>query len=175
MFGAGSMYCKHKSSRMHPFSLGRNRLTRKPAWANWFFLIGFACPIIQYYIARKYPRSILRYVFFPALFGVSGMIPPATIFNLLCYLTIGIIFNVIIKRKFPGWWERYTYSLAGALDVGNALCLILYALALGLSGSSFPEWWGTTGFAETLEAQAMAVTKTLKDGEVLAPWIKSWN
>ncbi|KAL2276762.1 hypothetical protein FJTKL_00427 [Diaporthe vaccinii] len=150
MFGAGSMY----------------------SWANWFFLIGFACPIIQYYIARKYPRSILRYVFFPALFGVSGMIPPATIFNLLCYLTIGIIFNVIIKRKFPGWWERYTYSLAGALDVGNALCLILYALALGLSGSSFPEWWGTTGFAETLEAQAMAVSKTLKDGEVL---VKTWN
>lgn len=155
--------------------LQSSQLTHKPAWANWFFLIGFACPIIQYYIARKYPRSILRYVFFPALFGVSGMIPPATIFNLLCYLTIGIIFNVIIKRRFPGWWERYTYSLAGALDVGNALCLILYALALGLSGSSFPEWWGTTGFAETLEAQAMAVSKTLKDGEVLAPWIKSWN
>lgn len=145
------------------------------AWANWFFLIGFACPIIQYYFARKYPRSILRYIFFPALFGVSGMIPPATIFNLLCYLTIGIIFNVVLKRYYPGWWERYTYSLAGALDVGNALCLILYALALGLSGSSFPEWWGTVGFAETLEAQAMAVTKTLGEGEVLAPWITSWN
>jgi hypothetical protein len=103
------------------------------------------------------------------------MIPPATIFNLLCYLSVGIIFNVFIRKYYQGWWERYTYSLAGALDVGNALCLILYALALGLSGSKFPSWWGTDGFTSSLDQQAMAVSKTLGDGEVLAPWITSWN
>lgn len=154
MFGAGAMY----------------------AWANWFFLIGFALPIIQFFIARRYPKSIARYVFMPAIFGVSGMIPPATMFQLFCYISMGLLFNVFIKGRWPGWWQRYTYSLAGALDVGNALCLILFALGIGLSGAAFPTWWGNTAYGESLDATEGAVIRTvvgdgtISDSIALGSW-----
>jgi hypothetical protein len=43
------------------------------SWVNYFWLIGAVLPVIQYFLARKYPRSFLRYVFFPAIFGAAGM------------------------------------------------------------------------------------------------------
>ncbi|CAN8104579.1 unnamed protein product [Discula destructiva] len=153
MFGSGTMY----------------------SWANWFFLIGFAMPIIQFFIARRYPKSIARYIFMPAIFGVSGMIPPATMFQLFCYISMGLLFNVFIKGRWPGWWQRYTYSLAGALDVGNALCLILYALCIGLSGAAFPAWWGNTAYAESLDAMEGAVIRAITGNGTISDAITSWS
>ncbi|KAK0467627.1 OPT oligopeptide transporter protein-domain-containing protein [Armillaria novae-zelandiae] len=43
----------------------------------FFFLIGFACPIISYLIGCKGPNSIIRYVNFPVIFSRTGTIPPA--------------------------------------------------------------------------------------------------
>lgn len=144
------------------------------SWANWFFLIGFVCPIIQYIIARRWPKSMARYIFFPAFFGVTGMIPPATMFQLLCYISCGLFFNSFIRGRYFGWWERYTYTISGALDVGNALCLILYALCLGLTGASLPSWWGNSGFADTLDANGMATTYTVGVNGTISD-IKSWS
>ncbi|KAH8896754.1 OPT family small oligopeptide transporter [Thozetella sp. PMI_491] len=143
------------------------------AWCNWFFLIGAVLPIIQYYVARRYPRSMARYIFWPAIFGVSGMIPPATIFQLLCWLTIGLAFNVIVKRRYVGWWGRYTFVLSGAMDIGTAICLTLFALGIGLSGASFPKWWGNDGFTSSLDQQGQTMSWQLPDGEFFGP--KTWD
>lgn len=146
------------------------------SWTNWFFLIGFICPIIQYYIARRYPRSFVRYVFLPAFFGVSGMIPPATMFQLFCFCSMGLFFNWFLKSKYPGWWARYTYSLAGALDIGNALCLILFALGIGLSGAVFPAWWGNSGYSDNLDSNEMAVLRTITTANgTIDDSITSWS
>jgi len=144
------------------------------SWINWFWLIGAVLPVIQYFVARRYPRSIARYIFFPALFGVGGMIPPATVWYLTNWLVVGWFFNVYIMKRYPGWWSRYTYVLSGALDVGNAICLVLFALGLGLSGAAFPEWWGNTAIDQTLDATRKAVTKTWpSDGTFFGP--TSWQ
>jgi len=142
------------------------------AWVNWFWLIGFVCPLITWLIARRYPKSIARYVFWPAIFGVCGMIPPATTFQLFCWLTIGLFFAVYIKKRFFGWWARYTFVLSGAMDIGTALCLTLFALGIGLSASSFPAWWGTVGYAETLDQTYKAHPLFLAEGETYGP--KTW-
>ncbi|KAH6653062.1 OPT oligopeptide transporter protein-domain-containing protein [Truncatella angustata] len=141
MFGAGALY----------------------SWCNWFWLVGAALPAIQYVIARKYPKSPAKYIFFPALFGISGMIPPATLFALLCWLTVGLTFNVVVKRKYFGWWKRYTYVFSGAMDIGAACCLVLYAVSIGISEASFPSWWGNTGWADNLDQNGLTMSKTLPD------------
>ncbi|KAH7134550.1 OPT family small oligopeptide transporter [Dactylonectria estremocensis] len=142
------------------------------SWVNYFWLIGAVLPVIQYYLARKYPRSFLRYVFFPAIFGGAGMIPPATTWWLGQWVIVGLIFNWWIKRRFFGWWIRYNYVLSGALDIGTALCIVISTFALGLSNTSFPEWWGNTVFDNNLDAVG-AVTKVLPDdGSFFGP--KSW-
>ncbi|KAH8171481.1 OPT oligopeptide transporter protein [Sarocladium implicatum] len=144
------------------------------SWVNWFWFIGFACPLIQYRLARRYPRSLLRYIFFPALFGAAGMIPPATMWYLAQYVIIGIIFNWWIKRRFPGWWSRYNFTLSGALDIGTAFCVVIQDLALGLGNVSFPEWWGNSVPFANLDAVGGAVSRKLPaDGsQIIGP--ASW-
>ncbi|KUI63191.1 Sexual differentiation process protein isp4 [Cytospora mali] len=122
------------------------------SWTNWFWLIGAALPTIQFFFARKYPRSILRYIFFPAIFGAAGMIPPATAWYLAQWVMVGLIFNYFIRRAYFGWW-----------NIGMALCVVVSALALGLSGASFPDWWGNTVPFNNLDGEGTAVTKTLPD------------
>lgn len=63
--------------------------------------------VVQYFLARRYPRSILRYVFFPAIFGAAGQIPPATCWYLGQWVIVGLIFNYFIRRRFFGWWSTY--------------------------------------------------------------------
>ncbi|KKY31123.1 putative oligopeptide transporter opt-like protein [Diaporthe ampelina] len=133
------------------------------SWTNYFWLIGAALPAIQYFVARRYPRGIFRYLFFPAIFGAAGQIPPATCWYLGQWVIVGLIFNYFIRRAYFGWWTRYNYVLSGALDIGTALCIVVSALALGLSGVNFPDWWGNTVWANNLDAEGTAVTKTLPD------------
>ncbi|KAK7421248.1 hypothetical protein QQZ08_010025 [Neonectria magnoliae] len=147
MFGAGALY----------------------SWVNYFWLIGAALPVIQYFLARKYPRSFLRYVFFPAIFGAAGMIPPATTWWLGQWVIVGLIFNWWIKHRYYGWWMRYNYLLSGALDIGTALCIVISGIALGLSNTEFPTWWGNTVMDHNLDAEG-AVTKVLpNDGSFFGP------
>ncbi|KAG5935134.1 hypothetical protein E4U53_000501 [Claviceps sorghi] len=129
------------------------------AWTNWFWLIGFILPVIQYLVARRYPKTPLRYVITPAIFGAAGMIPPATLYFLLQWVIIGLIFNLVIRRMFLGWWSRYTYALSGALDIGTALCTVVTGLSLGLSSTNMPDWWGTLVLQNTLDYNNAAVTK----------------
>lgn len=139
------------------------------SWCNYFWLIGFMCPVIQYLLARRYPRSPLRYVVFPAIFGAAGMIPPATTWYLAQWCIVGLIVNWGIRRMYLGWWTRYTYVLSGALDIGTAFVVIISALGLGLGHAKFPDWWGNTVINNNLDAQGLAVTRTLAEGQVIGP------
>lgn len=145
------------------------------AWINWFWLVGFVCTVAHWLIARRYPRSIARYIYFPAIFSIGGMIPPATLWNLSNWLVVGCFFNIWVMRKYKGWWSRYTYVMAGALDVGNAICIVLFALGLGLSAKNFPDWWGTTVVGTTFDALKKARTKAPPtDGSFFGPAAGTW-
>lgn len=75
-----------------------------------FWLIGAVLVVIQYVVARRYPRGPLRYVFFPAVFGAAGQIPPATCWYLGQWVIVGLIFNYVIRRRFFGWWSMCARS-----------------------------------------------------------------
>ncbi|UNI18463.1 hypothetical protein JDV02_004731 [Purpureocillium takamizusanense] len=144
------------------------------SWTNWFWFIGFAIPVIQFIVARRYPRSWTRYIIAPAIFGAAGQIPPATLYFLLQWVIVGLIFNGLIRRRFFGWWSRYNYAMSGALDIGTALCTVISGLGLGLSETSFPDWWGTLVWQNTLDYNGTAVTRQFIENvtEPLGP--SSW-
>lgn len=54
---------------------------------------------------------------------------------------------------------QYNFVLSAALDIGSRLCVVVVALALGISGKNFPDWWGTTVFTDTLDYTLKAVTR----------------
>lgn len=65
----------------------------------WFFLIGAITPVIVWLLARRYPRSILRYVNTAVIFGGIGYIPPATVMIYASWGFVGTMFNKVIKGR----------------------------------------------------------------------------
>ncbi|KAM3547522.1 hypothetical protein MY1884_009532 [Beauveria asiatica] len=143
------------------------------SWLNWFWLIGAALPVIQYLITRRYPNSIFRYMLTPVIFGAAGQIPPATLYYLWQFVTVGLVLNWYIRRRYFGWWQQYNYTLSGALDIGNVLASVVIALALGLGNVSFPDWWGNTVPYANLDGWHNATTEAFQKGQTpLGP--KKW-
>ena len=111
---------------------------------QWFWLAGVMAPIIVYILARIWPRSNIKYASPPLWFAGSGSIPPATPLNYLTWGIVGWTFNRYIKDNYRGWWMRFNYITSVGLDVGLALCTILIILALNLTNTSMPSWWGVS-------------------------------
>jgi hypothetical protein len=67
---------------------------------------------------------------------------------------------------------QYNYVLSAGLDVGLALCTILIFLTLNLTGTSFPDWWGTLIATDTMDMADSAIQIKLPDGQKFGP--TSW-
>lgn len=138
----------------------------------FFWIAGFILPIAIYIGARAFPRSSIRYLNAPLIFSGAGLIPPATPLNYLTWGIVGFIFNKFIRDRWRGWWMQYNYVLSAGLDVGLALCTILIFLALSMTGTKFPSWWGTRIATSTMDASDTAIQVKLAKGEKFGP--ASW-
>ena len=111
---------------------------------QWFWLAGAIAPVIFYALARAFPRAPFRYLSAPLIFGGSGEIPPATPLNYLAWGIVGYVFNKHIRNKYRGWWMRFNYITSAGLDTGLAICTIVIILAINLTNTSMPSWWGVS-------------------------------
>lgn len=139
----------------------------------WFMLAGALTPFPFYFLARKYPRSIFRYINVPILwFGSVGM-PPATGINFSSWAVVGFIFQFYLRRYRFMWWMRYNYILSVALDLGLAVSsfFIFFTLVFP-SGSRQLNWWGNTVYLDTADFKSIPL-KTVSDGEFFGP--RTWR
>jgi OPT family small oligopeptide transporter len=136
---------------------------------QWFWLIGAIGPVITWFLARRYPRSIWRYVNLPVVFGGSGWIPPATVYIYLCWGSVGAFFNYWIKRRRTGWWLQYNYVTSAALDTGLILSTLFVFFALIMTGTKAPIWWGNREIMKTLDLQNAAIQTLIPNGETFGP------
>ncbi|OJJ46046.1 hypothetical protein ASPZODRAFT_152280 [Penicilliopsis zonata CBS 506.65] len=135
----------------------------------YFYIIGLVLPVLIYIGARMFPRSPIRYLNAPIIFGGTGSIPPATPLNYLSWGIVGFVFNKFIRDRWRGWWMQYNYVLSASLDVGLMLCNIFMFLALTLPGINFPSWWGTRIAANTMDAMGTAIQQPLANGQTFGP------
>lgn len=138
----------------------------------WFWLVGALTPIAIYIAARLFPKSNIRFLSAPIIFGGTGSIPPATPLNYLSWGIIGWFFNKYIKNRYRGWWMRFNYLTSAGMDVGLALSTIVIILALNLTNTAAPSWWGNNVPAQTMDYLGTAVQKTVPDGEFFGP--RNW-
>lgn len=139
---------------------------------QWFWLVGAVAPIITWFFARRYPRSLWRYVNMPLFFGGSGWMPPATVFIYYCWGLVGTAFNFFIRRRKTGWWLHYNYVTSSALDCGLIVSTLVIFFALYLSNTDAPRWFGNVEALGTLDRLTKAIQKTLPPGESFGP--SSW-
>lgn len=135
----------------------------------YFFIPGMLLPIIIYFGARMFPRSNIKYLNAPIIFGGAGLIPPATPLNYISWGIVGYVFNKFIRNKYRGWWSFYNYVFSAGLDVGLALSTILIFLTLQLTNTNFPTWWGNGAALNTADYNYEAIQKVVPDGQTFGP------
>lgn len=67
---------------------------------------------------------------------------------------------------------RFNYITSAALDSGLAISTIVIVLAISVTGTSAPQWWGNVGALETMDALDTAIQKVLEPGQTfgLTKW-----
>jgi hypothetical protein len=137
-----------------------------------FFFLGAATPAVIYLLARRRPKSWLRYLMAPVIFGGAGSIPPATPLNYLSWGIVGYIFQHVIRRRHFGWWSRLNFLTSSGLDLGLALATMVIFFAFTIREVGPPQWWGNDIVTGTMDYKGTAVQRVLPDGGTFGP--ASW-
>lgn len=140
---------------------------------QWFWLIGVLGPVVTWLLARRWPKSVFRYVSVPLIFGGCGSIPPATVYNFLCWGVVGWLFQWFVRRRWRGWWFQYNYITSAALDCGLVVSTIIIFFTLYLTGTEPPQWFGNVKVLETLDHAGGAVKKVVGEGQKFGP--STWS
>ncbi|KAK0566506.1 hypothetical protein OC861_003196 [Tilletia horrida] len=142
----------------------------------WFFLVGALIPIPTYFLAKRFPRSFLRYVAWPVIFTATGNLPPATGINYASFVLVGFFFQYYMRRKHFGWWSSYNYVLSAALDAGTGLSTIFIFFTVVYPKGKNQEftngnWWGNLVYGNTADANEISWLNAtaLPDGFAPAP------
>jgi len=137
--------------------------------AVYFFLIGAILPIPCYFLARRYPLSMWRFVNIPAAFAGIAQIPPASGINYSSWFMFGAFFQFFMRRYHFRWWTRYNYILSAALDSGLAISLIVIYFTVQFPKGGFNvNWWGNTVWLNTADALGLPFY-TLAENQTFGP------
>lgn len=110
---------------------------------NYFFLFGLLAPIPVYILSRIYPeKHWIKLINMPILIGGAGAMPPARAVNYWCWITVGLVFNFVVYKRFKSWWARHNYILSAGLDAGVAFMAILVYFTLQVRDINGMKWWG---------------------------------
>ncbi|TLD38096.1 small oligopeptide transporter [Venturia nashicola] len=140
---------------------------------QWYWFLGALLPVLFYVLMRLFPRSPARYLSAPVMLGAMGWLPPATPLSFFSWVYFGLIFNKIIRRKYPGWWHNYNYITAAGLDAGLIISTIVIFFCITFPGVEIPQWWGNVDIQNTVDASFTAWRKKVpKAGPPFGP--KTW-
>ncbi|RKP08459.1 OPT oligopeptide transporter protein-domain-containing protein [Thamnocephalis sphaerospora] len=133
--------------------VGPNRMFGSEGYYSalmWFFLIGAVLPIPFWLLARRYPKSIAKYINIPVVLASVGGIPPDYTGTFPSWFAVGVLFQYYLLRYRPAWSARYSYILSAGLDAGIAITSIVIFLAFTNTGVKL-RWWGNTPDCPLLE------------------------
>ncbi|CAI6332826.1 unnamed protein product [Periconia digitata] len=139
---------------------------------HYYWLIGAALPVIFYFLMRAAPKSPLRYLNAPVMLGAMGWLPPASPLSFASWALFGLVFNLWIKRRWPGWWHKYNYLTAAGLDSGLVISTIVVFFAITFKQYPVPDWWMNVKPFETMDYLNTAIRKTVAEGDTFGP--KTW-
>jgi hypothetical protein len=138
----------------------------------FFFAIGAIAPIIIWYAAKRWPKSPVKYLMAPLIFGGAGSIPPATPLNYLSWGMVGFVTQYWIKKRHFRWWSRLNFLTSSGLDLGLALATLVIFFAFTLNDIDPPKWWGNDIVQTTMDTKDTAIQVVLPPGQTFGP--ASW-
>ncbi|KAF9437307.1 hypothetical protein BGZ76_001256 [Entomortierella beljakovae] len=138
-FGSALIYGALGPKRM--FSQGQYQ------FVYWGFLIGVILPLIQWGLSKKFPKIDWAKFNISIIFIGMGAYPGGYITGVLFSIITCAIFQWYLFRYRKGWWTKYTFILACALDTGAAFTGLFIFIFLGGGitpklEAIAPSWWG---------------------------------
>jgi OPT family small oligopeptide transporter len=163
LFGRDSIY--------HPIYLG--------------LLVGAVLPIPIWLLARRFPRTPIKFISTPIFFNGLSFIPPASGLNYASWFLTGFIFQYLIRRRNFRWWSKYNFVTSAALDLGTVASVrvpcavyvlqlltlsspqfifMFLTLALPRNGELYVNWWGNNVVGNNIDSQRTPYLPTGPDG-----------
>jgi OPT family small oligopeptide transporter len=132
----------------------------------WAMLIGLALPVPFWLLARKYPKSWVKYVSVPIILNATVYIPPASGIVYVSWFVVAFVFQYLIRKYNFRWWSKYNFVTSAALDSGTIFATIFIFLFLQLpkDGRITLNWWGNTVAYNNLDANPIAWRPTPPQG-----------
>ncbi|CAG8438337.1 4786_t:CDS:2 [Ambispora gerdemannii] len=107
------------------------------------FAIGLVLPIPFYLLHKKYPNIGFNLINIPIIANGGTQIPQFPANVIVSGLVASALSQFYAARYRTGWFRKYNYVLAAALDAGTSLCGMFVFLAItGIPKKRFPVWWG---------------------------------
>ncbi|KAF8588166.1 OPT superfamily oligopeptide transporter [Ramaria rubella] len=117
-------------------------------WVPIGLLLGMIPTILQWFIWRRWPKIgpiEVDKIILPVIYMYMAWMSTGINSVILSTILVGVISQVWVRQRYPGWYRKYNFLLGGALDGGvQVLIFILTFAVFGASGVSrpFPTWWG---------------------------------
>ncbi|CAE6446396.1 unnamed protein product [Rhizoctonia solani] len=129
---AGELYGLHGPYKWVPIGLG----------------LGMIPTTIQYFIWKRWPKIgpvEVDKVMLPVIYMYAGWFSSGVNSITTSVIIVGLLSQVWLRRRHPGWYNKYNYILGGGLDGGTQTMVFILSFAVyGASGIErpFPNWWG---------------------------------
>ncbi|CEH15016.1 Sexual differentiation process protein ISP4 [Ceraceosorus bombacis] len=132
----------------------------------WGLLVGAIVPIPIWFLARRFPRSIIKFISTPIFFNGIAFIPPCTGINYTSWFLTGFIFQYVIRKFNFRWWSKYNFVTSAAMDFGTVTSFILqfFVLSLPRNGEVALNWWGNSVAFNNLDGAGTPFMPTGPDG-----------
>ncbi|KAG1834048.1 OPT oligopeptide transporter protein-domain-containing protein [Suillus subalutaceus] len=117
-------------------------------WVPWAYVLGLFVPVPFWVIHRYWPKLHADYLYTPIILFVTGYLVGGINSFILSYFAVAFLSQWWLRTRYPGWFAKYNYIVAAALDGGTQVMVFILAFAVqGASGTShlFPTWWGAQG------------------------------
>lgn len=153
------------------FSLPSSRYAAIPL----SLLLGLALPLPTFLLSRAFPshRSAYSYLNTPLVAAYAGVLAtlPSTS-AVATYFALGFASQFWLRRYRPGWFVRYNYLVAAAVDAGAQACAVaVMGVFRGGLGSwaevRMPAWWGNNvggNFDRCASVEGMRVVRDVAGG-----------
>ncbi|KAG8688199.1 hypothetical protein FRC09_013053, partial [Ceratobasidium sp. 395] len=111
-------------------------------WVPIGLILGTIPTTIQYFVWKKWPKIgpveldklMLPVIYMYAGWFVSGINSVTT-----SIIIVGVISQVWLRRRHPGWYNKYNYILGGGLDGGTQTIVFILSFAVfGANGIERP-------------------------------------
>ncbi|KIM40535.1 hypothetical protein M413DRAFT_72764 [Hebeloma cylindrosporum] len=109
----------------------------------WAYLIGFFVPVPFWILHRLWPKLRADYLYTPIVCYYIGWLCVGINSSIFSYFCIAYLSQWWLRTRYPGWFVKYNYILAAALDGGTQVMIFILSFAVfGASGGShlFPQW-----------------------------------